>query len=127
MDKINKGNINLDENTLNEIENTFDNNKIIKVDIIISAMKKYILRNIKDKDEDNYLFDLNNLIQKDLWDISINTNEFNDDLKNMVKLDKKEKNIIKYLYMIIYNINVGNDNSDGNESNKQEDDEDQFN
>ena len=127
MDKINKGNINLDENTLNEIENTFDNNKIIKVDIIISAMKKYILRNIKDKDEDNYLFDLNNLIQKDLWDISIDTNEFNDDLKNMVKLDKKEKNIIKYLYMIIYNINVGNDDSDGNESNKQEDDEDQFN
>ena len=121
MDKINNADIKIDEKIFDEIENLFEKNDIIKSDIIITAMKKYIWRNIKDKDEDNYLFDLNNLKQKDLWDIDI-TNKFDDEFKNIVELDKKDKNVVKYLYWKIYNINDEND--DGNEFEEQIEDND---
>ena len=121
MDKINNADIKIDEKIFDEIENLFEKNDIIKSDIIITAMKKYIWRNIKDKDEDNYLFDLNNLKQKDLWDIDI-TNKFDDEFKNIVELDKKDKNVVKYLFWKIYNINDEND--DGNEFEEQIEDND---
>ena len=121
MDKINNADIKIDEKIFDEIENLFEKNDIIKSDIIITATKKYIWRNIKDKDEDNYLFDLNNLKQKDLWDIDI-TNKFDDEFKNIVELDKKDKNVVKYLYWKIYNINDEND--DGNEFEEQIEDND---
>ena len=71
-------------------------------------MKKYVLRNIKDNDINNYLFSLNNLKQRDLWDITIfGTKDFNDDFNKLVKLDENENNVVKYLYSKIYNIEIG--------------------
>ena len=88
-------------------------NKIIKIENIISAMKIYILRNIKDKDIDSYLFDFNDLKNKDLWDMDIyGSKEFNEEFNELVKLDKDEedekdvKNVVKYLYSKIYDIEI---------------------
>jgi hypothetical protein len=76
-------------------------------------MKIYILRNIKDKDIDNYLFDLNDLKNKDLWDMDIyESKEFNKEFNELVKLDKYEKdekdvkNVVNYLYSKIYDIEI---------------------
>ena len=104
---IDKG-INVEEEIFNKIEQCLEENKIIKKDIIILAMKKYILRNIKDKEQDNYLFNLNDLKDKNLWDITIyGAKEFNQEFNKLVELDKDEegkKNVVNYLYSKIYNI-----------------------
>ena len=104
---IDKG-INVEEEIFNKIEQCLEENKIIKKDIIILAMKKYILRNIKDKEQDNYLFNLNDLKDKNLWDITIyGTKEFNQEFNKLVEIDEDEegkKNVVNYLYSKIYNI-----------------------
>ena len=108
--KLKDKGINIEEEIVNEIEQCFNENKIIKINIIIFAMKKYIFRTIKDKDKDNYLFNLNELKDKDLWDMTIyGTNEFNEEFNKLVFLDKNEKdakNVVKYLYSKIYNIEI---------------------
>ena len=77
-------------------------------------MIKYVLRNIKDKNEDNYLFDFCNLKQKDLWDI-FEEKEFNKEFENLVKLDNNEKNVVIYLYSKIYGIDLMNENGEEEE------------
>ena len=110
--KIKKSKINMDENTITNIENILnDNKKIINRDTAISAMIKYVLRNVKGKNEDNYLFDFENLKQKDLWD-NFETKEFNKEFENLVKLDNNEKNVVKYLYSKIYGIDLMNENGE---------------
>ena len=104
--KIKDKGINIEENIINNIENCFNENKMIKLDIIIPAMKKYILRNIKDNDINNYLFSLDNLKQKDLWDIT-------------VELDKNGYNVVKYLYSKIYSIEIG----EGEDEEEEEEEE----
>ena len=70
-------------------------------------MKKYILRNIKGKNEDKYLFKLNDLKDKNLWDITIfATKEFNEDFNKLIKLDMTQKNVVIYLYSKIYSIDI---------------------
>ena len=89
-------------------ENCFKENKIIKTDIIISAMKKHILRNIKDNDIIDYLFNFNDLRQKDLWDITVfGEKDFEKEFNKLVELDKNVNNVVKYLYSKIYNIEIG--------------------
>ena len=113
--KIRNKGIHIEEDIIKNIEKCFNSNKIIKIKIMISAIKKYILRNIRDKDEKNYLFNLNNLNQKELWAPDIfNTKEFNEEFKKLVEIDKKEKNVVNYLYSKIYNIGI----SDANEENE---------
>ena len=127
-EKIKKSKINMDEKTVTNIENILKNNqKIINNDTAISAMIKYVLRNIKDKNEDNYLFDFCNLKQKDLWDI-FEEKEFNKEFENLVKLDNNEKNVVIYLYSKIYGIDLMNENGeedgDGDgDSNSEEENE----
>ena len=105
--KIKNKGINIEEDIAINIDNCLKENKIIKTDIIIPAMKKYILRNIMNKDINNYLFDLNSLKQKDLWDITIfGTKEFNEEFNKLVELDKNENNVVNYLYSKIYNIEI---------------------
>ena len=114
-EKIKKNKINMDEKTVTNIENILKNNqKIINNDTAISAMIKYVLRNIKDKNEDNYLFDFCNLKQKDLWDI-FEEKEFNKEFENLVKLDNNEKNVVIYLYSKIYGIDLMNENGEEEE------------
>ena len=111
-EKIKKSKINMDENTITNIENILnDNKKIINRDTAISAMIKYVLRNVKGKNEDNYLFDFENLKQKDLWD-NFETKEFDEEFENLVKLDNNEKNVVKYLYSKIYGIDLMNENGE---------------
>ena len=106
--KIKDKGINIEENIKNNIENCFKENKIIKTDIIISAMKKHILRNIKDNDIIDYLFNFNDLRQKDLWDITVfGEKDFEKEFNKLVELDKNENNVVKYLYQKIYNIEIG--------------------
>ena len=84
--KIRYNGIFMEENIINNIEKSLNENKIIKIDIIISAMKKYILRNIKGKDEENYLFNLNNLNQKELWNPTIfDKMKFNEEFKKLIE------------------------------------------
>ena len=94
-----------DENIINDIEKTLENNNIIKLERIVKAMKKFILRNILYEDE--YLFKLNHLINgKNVWDIDIaifGTNEFKAESKKLNDLDK-DNNVIKYIYCDIFNI-----------------------
>ena len=121
--KIKDKGINIEENIINDIEKCFNENKIIKLDIIIPAMKKYILRNIKDNDINNYLFSLDNLKQKDLWDITIfGTKEFSYDFNKLVELDKNENNVVKYLYSKIYSIEIG----EGDKEEESEENENTF-
>ena len=118
--KIKKSKINIYENTITNIENILnDNKKIINRDTAISAMIKYVLRNVKGKNEDNYLFDFENLKQKDLWD-NFETKEFNKEFENLVKLDNNEKNVVKYLYSKIYGINLMNENGEEESSSSSE-------
>ena len=110
--KIRYNGIFMEENIINNIEKSLNENKIIKIDIIISAMKKYILRNIKGKDEENYLFNLNNLNQKELWNPTIfDKMKFNEEFK---KLIENENNVVNYLYSKIYNLDI-RDVNDENE------------
>ncbi len=117
-EKIKKSKINMDENTITKIENILnDNKKIINRDTAISAMIKYVLRNVKGKNEDNYLFDFENLKQKDLWD-NFETKEFNKEFENLVKIDNNEKNVVKYLYSKIYGIGEEESSSSSEEENE---------
>ena len=110
----------MDENTITNIENILnDNKKIINRDTAISAMIKYVLRNVKGKNEDNYLFDFKNLKQKDLWD-NFETKEFDEEFENLVKIDNNEKNVVKYLYSKIYGIDLMNENGEEESSSSSE-------
>ena len=110
--KIENDKIKLDEDIIKNIDDCFEKNKIIKTDVIISAMKKYILRNIN-INKDNYSFKLSDLKLKDLWDMTIfGTNEFNEEFKKLIDLDKEEKNVVIYLYSKIYNIEIKEEEDD---------------
>ena len=104
--KIENDKIKLDEDIIKNIDDCFEKNKIIKTDVIISAMKKYILRNIN-INKDNYSFNLSDLKLKDLWDMTIfGTNEFKEEFEKLIALDKAENNVVIYLYSKIYNIEI---------------------
>ena len=108
----------MDENTITNIENILnDNKKIINRDTAISAMIKYVLRNVKGKNADNDLFDFKNLKQKDLWD-NFETKEFDEEFENLVKIDNNEKNVVKYLYSKIYGIGEEESSSSSEEENE---------
>ena len=79
--KIENDKIKMEEDIIKNIDDRFEENKIIKTDVIISAMKKYILRNIGINKDNNYAFNLSDLKKlKDLWDMTIfGTNEFNEE------------------------------------------------
>jgi hypothetical protein len=110
--KIENDKIKLDEDIIKNIDNCFEENKIIKTDVIISAMKKYILRNIN-INKDNYSFNLSDLKLKNLWDMTIfGTNEFNEEFQKLIALDKEEKNVVIYLYSKIYNIEIKEEEDD---------------
>jgi len=108
--KVIKDDFNIDEQTKNLIDTCLNSNKIIKLDALISAIKKYILRYIKNRDE--YLFNFNELIyKKDIWDINVyNSNEFKKEFITLEAIVAKENNskyiITKYLYNIIYGVEV---------------------
>ena len=107
-----KDTIDISEETIKNIEKCLNENEIIKIDNIISAMKMYILRNIKDKNENNYLFNLKDLRNNDLWDMTIyGTKKFKEEFDKLIELDKGEnekdlKNVVSYLYSKIYDINI---------------------
>ncbi len=109
--KLSADEIIIDQEIEKNIEKCLKENKTITTNIIISAMKKYILRNIKDKAEDKYLFNINDLEhKKDLWDITIfSTKDFKVEFKKLVELDGEQKNIVKYLYSKIYSIEIKNE------------------
>jgi len=106
--KIIEDDFNIDEQTKNLIDSCLNLNKVIQLDTLISAVKKYIWRYIKSEDE--YLFDFKELInKKDIWDLNdYNTNKFKEEfikLEWIVPKENNEKNIIiKYLYNIIYEV-----------------------
>ena len=108
--KVIKDDFNIDEQTKNLIDTCLNSNKVIKLDALISAIKKYILRYIKNKDE--YLFNFNELMhKKDIWDLNVyNSNEFKEEFITLEAIVAKENNskyiITKYLYNIIYGIEV---------------------
>ena len=106
--KVIKDEFNIDEQIKNLIDSCLNLNKVIKLDTLIYAVKKYIWRYIKSEDE--YLFDFKELInKKDIWDLNdYNTNKFKEEfikLEWIVPKENSEKNIIiKYLYNIIYEV-----------------------
>ena len=121
--KIKEKGIKISEEIIENIDQCLIENKIIKIENIISAMKIYILRNIKDKDIDSYLFDLNDLKNKDLWDMDIyESKEFNEEFNELVKLDKDEEDekdvknvVVIYLYSKIYDIEILEDSEEEEE------------
>ena len=123
--KIENDKIKLDEDIIKNIDDCFEKNKIIKTDVIISAMKKYILRNIN-INKDNYSFNLSDLKLKDLWDMTIfGTNDFNEEFQKLIALDKEEKNVVIYLYSKIYNIEI-KEEEDDNKDDQNNDNDDLF-
>ena len=97
----------IEENITNNIDSYFDENNIIKMDTITSAMKKFILRNIMNDDSNNYLFNLEDLRKEDLWDITIfRSEEFKDNFDQLVDLNKNENYVVNYLYAKIYEIEI---------------------
>ena len=118
---IEKDTIDISEETKKNIEECLEKNEIIKIDTIISAMKMYILRNIKGKNEDNYLFNLKDLRNKDLWDMTIyGTKKFNEEFDKLIELVKGEnekdmKNVVNYLYSKIYDINIEEEENEGDD------------
>jgi hypothetical protein len=124
--KIENGKIKMDEDIIKNIDDRFEENKIIKTDVIISAMKKYILRNIGINKDNNYAFNLSDLKLKDLWDMTIfGTNEFNEEFKKLIDLNKEEKNVVIYLYSKIYNIEI-KEEEDDNKDDQNNDNDDLF-
>ena len=110
----------MDINIQNEIEECLNANKIIKKDILKTAMIKYILRYIIK--EEKFLFNFNDLKKKDVWDISIfNTKDFNSDFEKLVGLDSKGNNgnnlVVKYFYLLIYEIDMNGNNFNNNNNN----------
>ena len=127
IEKEIRGNkINIDEKVIKDIEDCLDNNNIIKKDIVISAMKKHILRNIKVMDTNeknyNYLFDLKDLNINYLWDFTIfGSNEFKEEFNKLVNLDNNEKYVVYYLYLKIYNIELDDGGEGGQSDNEFQD------
>ena len=127
IEKEIRGNkINIDEKVIKDIEDCLDNNNIIKKDIVISAMKKHILRNIKVMDTNeknyNYLFDLKDLNINYLWDFTIfGSNEFKEEFNKLVQLDNNEKHVVHYLYLKIYNIELDDGGEGGQSDNEFQD------
>ena len=115
--KLKNKKIYIEENITNNIDSYFDENNIIKMDTITSAMKKFILRNIMNDDSNNYLFNLEDLRkEEDLWDITIfRSKEFKDNFDKLVELNKNENYVVNYLYVKIYEIEI--------EEEEEEDDE----
>jgi len=106
--KLKNKKIYIEENITNNIDSYFDENNIIKMDTITSAMKKFILRNIMNDDSNNYLFNLEDLRkEEDLWDITIfRSKEFKDNFDKLVELNKNENYVVNYLYVKIYEIEI---------------------
>ena len=103
--KIIKEDFNIEEKIINEIENILSGNRIITKDILISAVKKHILRNIKNKEK--FLFGFSDLMnQKNIWDENVYKNEdFMNDFNGLLKIDCDEnKYVVKYCYNLIYEI-----------------------
>ena len=114
--KIIKEDFNIGEKIINEIENILSGNKIITKDILISAVKKHILRNIKNKEK--FLFDFYDLMnQENIWDENVYKNEdFLNDFSGLLKIDSDEKNsVVKYCYNLIYEIKNENDEGEPGE------------
>jgi hypothetical protein len=114
--KIIKEEFNIEEKIINEIENILSGNKIITNDILFSAVKKHILRNIKNKEK--FLFDFYDLMnQENIWDENVYKNEdFLNDFSGLLKIDSDEKNsVVKYCYNLIYEIKNGNDDGEPGE------------
>ena len=106
----------IEENITNNIDSYFDENNIIKMDTITSAMKKFILRNIMNDDSNNYLFNLEDLRKEDLWDITIfGSKEFKDNFDKLVELNKNENCVVNYLYAKIYEIEEEEEEEEENE------------
>ena len=103
--KIIKEDFNIGEKIINEIENILSGNNIITKDILISAVKKHILRNIKNQEK--FWFDFCDLMnQENIWDENVYKNEdFLNDFSGLSKIDYDEKNsVVKYCYNLIYEI-----------------------
>ena len=109
-EKIMKEEYYIEENILKKIETIFENNKIIKKEILNSAFRKYILRYIKK--ENKFLFNLSELYKsKDVWDRNTHgTKEFTEEFNNILQFDFDENNgkqcVIKYCYLNIYEIKM---------------------
>ena len=121
-EKIKKDNIiNISEEKENEIKNEIINTFIIKEDILIKVLKKYIIRYyLGNMSGDNNIInnikfdDIFNRI--DIWDKIIFTNEkFNDD-KNKLCSINEENCLLYYLFMEIFNINNEIDDDDDSSS-----------
>ena len=114
--------INIEEETENKINEILKSNNIITYDVLITAFEKYIMKYIKNKDD--YLFDFKSLKEKkDVWAISIDfTKEFFEEFNKLLEINSDgDKNIIKYCYMMVYDIM--NDDGNDNEYNREDEEE----
>jgi len=94
---------NINEDIRDEIDTCLNYNKVIKKEIFLEAMKKYILKFIMKRD--NYLFKFSDLKEKDFWNKKIYDREdFREDFAKLSKIG--EQNVIKYGYLLIYEIEV---------------------
>ena len=105
-DKLIADEISIEEEAKNKIKEILQSNSIITSDVLFTAVKKYILRYVKNDDK-NIIFPLNNLLEKknDVWDTNISFTEIF--LKELNKLFAIEfgKTAIIYCYLTIYDIN----------------------
>ena len=107
-EKINKEEFNLSENIQEEIEKILNDNKTISKEILFTAFRKYVLRNIKNREI--ILFNFSDLIKnKNIWDISIfGTSEFSEECNKLFEIEFNEnivkKCVVKYCYIQIYEI-----------------------
>ena len=101
--KIINEKINIDENIKNKIEQILNNNKILKKDILLKYIKKYIIRYLKNNDD--FIFNFKDIYKKNIFDKKIlNNNKFEEEFDILCSINSKDNAIVKYCICCIYNI-----------------------
>ena len=107
-EKIKYEEFNLSDNIQEEIEKILNNNKTISKEILFTAFRKYVLRNIKNREI--ILFNFSDLIKnKGVWDMSVfGTSGFSEECNKLFEIEFNEnivkQCVVKYCYIQIYEI-----------------------
>ena len=119
-------NLNLDEDIKDKIQNVLKENEVISEIVLFNAFRKYILRYVKNKEND--LIKTNDLVEtKNIWEEDqYGTTKFKEEWDNLFKLDNngndEENCIIKYCFIEIYGLESSKDQEDNDNNNEKEDD-----
>ena len=131
-EKLQNEEFKMEEEAKNEIENILKDNKIVSQEILFTAFRKYILRNVKSNGKLLFNFhEMKNM--KNIWDMTIyGTEKFVEECNKLIAVDSDENNgencVVKYCYMKIYNIQINKEKytifGDDDETNEKDNGDD---